>query len=339
MGRLKTQNSKPRIKGKRFLFFLLFSVHYLLFTAVYADEILSRSALVMDADSERILFAKNPHLKLPPASTVKVMTAIVVAENADLEKIVTVSSKAAWQQPSKINLKRGERIKIKDLLYAALMESANDAATALAESVTGNEWKFVKLMNQKALEIGATNTRFINANGLPGKRQYTTAYDLAKIMQYAIRIPLIREVLTTRFKEISTVEGRSIFMRNANKLLWKNEDFVGGKTGFTRRARHCLVGVTNKENRELVVSVLGSPSRQLLWSEYEALFEKGFNILNMQEEPVIYTTKVVRKEDIKQVNTKRITSKNNRKGKYLKTVNKKVSKGIRIARGRGYKNI
>ncbi|MBI5195012.1 MAG: D-alanyl-D-alanine carboxypeptidase [Nitrospirae bacterium] len=281
---------------------LLFTVHCSLFTVAYADDVSARSALIMDASNGRVLFAKNPDLKQPAASTIKIMTAIVVAENVDLDSVTTITSRAANQQPSKTNLKKGDRIKIRELLYAALMESANDAATALAEAAAGSELKFVKLMNQKALEIGAANTKYINANGLPGKGQYSTVSDLAKIMQYAIRIPVIKEILTTKVREISTEGGRKIFVRNTNRLLWADDDFQGGKTGFTRTARHCFVGASNKENKEIIISVLGAPSRPALWSQSEMLFGKGSRISNMQEEPVIYITS--RDTNIKKIKSK-----------------------------------
>lgn len=344
-----TKSKEPRtqiteVKWRNILLFLfisLCSVLCVLSSVSFADDLHARSALVMDALTGKILFAKNPDLKLPAASTIKIMTAIIVAEKADLNKITTISRRAANQQPSKVNLKRGDRIRMKYLLYAALMESANDAATALAEAVTGNERKFVRLMNQKAFEIGATNTRYINANGLPGKGQYTTAYDLAKIMQYAIRIPVIREVLTTKVKEISTVGGRNIFVRNTNRLLWEDNDFMGGKTGFTRKAKHCIVAAANKENTELIITVLGSPSRQNLWSESERLFGKGSKISNMQDGPVIYITAkdTKQKTGIKKVSAKKIISKGKKHKRHLKNVRKKVSNGTRIVEEGKHKNI
>ncbi|MBI4688105.1 MAG: D-alanyl-D-alanine carboxypeptidase [Nitrospirae bacterium] len=311
--------------------FLLVTCHLSLVTAVNADEIKARSAVVIDANSDKVLFAKNPDLKLPAASTVKVMTAIVAAEHADMEKVTTMSRRASLQQPTKTNLKSGDRIKIKDLLYAALMESANDAATALAESVTGSEVEFVGLMNKKAFELGATSTKYINANGLPGKGQYTTASDLAKIMQHALKIPVIREVFATRVKEINTVDGKTIYLRNTNKLLWESEDVVGGKTGFTRMARHCFVAALNKGNTEVITAVLGSPSRQYLWTESERLLEKGLRVSNMEEEPVIY--RAPERPAIKKVSLKK-TLKTKRHKKSLRNAKKRHRANQKVADGR-----
>ncbi|MBI5051100.1 MAG: D-alanyl-D-alanine carboxypeptidase [Nitrospirae bacterium] len=323
----------PSSKFQVFIFlFLLFTIYYSLFTAVYADDVRARSAVAMEAPTGKVLFAKNPDLKLPAASTIKIMTAIIITENADMNEITTISKRAANQQKSRLNLRKGDRIKIKDLLYAALMESANDAATALAEAITGSEREFTKLMNQKAFEIGATNTRYINANGLPGAGQYTTAYDLAKIMRYAIKNPVIREVLTTKVKEISTAGGKRFFIRNKNRLVWQDDDFIGGKTGFTRMARHCFVGASREEDTEIIIAVLGSPNRWSLWSVSERLFEKGYKISNLQEEPVVYITKG---SDIKKAGSRKIIAQKSKKYK----MHLRKNKGANIARQGKSRNI
>ncbi|MBI4654136.1 MAG: D-alanyl-D-alanine carboxypeptidase [Nitrospirae bacterium] len=288
------------------LFLLLVTCHLSLVTVANADEVTARSAIVINASTDEVLFAKNPELRLFPASTVKIMTAIVAVERLDMDEVVTISSKSANQQPSKINLRKGDRVKIRDLLYAALMESANDAATALAEAVTGNEWSFVRLMNKKALEIGAVNTRYINANGLPRKGQYSTAYDLAKTMQYAMTIPDIKEILSTKVKGI-TINRRKIFLRNTNELLWRGDYIIAGKSGFTRLARHCFVGVANKEDVKLVTAILGSPSRKTLWTESEMLFEKGYRAIKDQKETAVYSAPAS-KSNVKKVNSVRNSS-------------------------------
>jgi len=273
---------------KRVTFLCL--LYLFLATIVYADDIKARSAIVVDATTDEILFAKDPELRLPPASTLKLMTAIVAVEELSLNHIATVSRNASSQQPSNIKLREGEMIRIEDLLYAALMESANDAAVAIAETVSGNELRFVELMNQKAIQIGATDTRFVNANGLPADGQYTTVRDLVRIMRYAIDIPVIRDIISTRFKKITTIGGREIFLTNINKLLWMNDSFIGGKTGYTRASKHCFVGIASNEGREIIVALLSSPTRQDLWSDAETLFERGVRVLTNQDKPVIIRT-------------------------------------------------
>jgi D-alanyl-D-alanine carboxypeptidase (penicillin-binding protein 5/6) len=172
-------------------------------------------------------------------------------------------------------------VTIETLLYAALVKSGNDAAAVLAEAVAGSEKKFVSLMNRKAAAIGAKNTRFKNSHGLPASGQYTTASDLSKIMTHALTYPRLREIIGTRVVEILTENGNAIFLNNTNKLLWSDEDLIGGKTGYTRRARHCFVGAAERGDSRLIVAVLGSPNRKTLWKESEKLLHEGFEtILN-----------------------------------------------------------
>ncbi len=295
--RLKVKSESSRVKGSGIsilvyvLFFLLFTFHFSLFTVVYADDIQSRAAVVMDAATGRVLYAKNPELRLLPASTTKLMTALVVIEKAKLTDVVTVSQRAASAPPTKAGLKAGDKVTIETLLYAALMKSANDAAVALAKAVAGSEEEFVALMNMKALAIGANNTHYINANGLPGKGQYITAYDLSKIMRHAIKYPVLKEILGTRITEIATETGKTMFIKNTNKLLWSDEELLGGKTGYTNQARHCFVCAGERGNETLIVALLGSPRRDLLWKETEALMGVGTRVLSNTEEPVVYLSR------------------------------------------------
>ena len=259
--------------------------------AAYSEEVQARAAVVLDAVTGRVLYAKNPELKLLPASTTKLMTALITVETADLAEVVTVSRKAANVAPTRSGFREGDRVTVETLLYAALMKSANDAAVALAEAVAGSEDEFVQLMNRKAIAIGATNTRFINPNGLPGRGQYTTAFDLAKIMRQAIMHPVLKEVLGTRVTELSTEAGKTVIVKNTNKLLWSDEEVLGGKTGFTQAARHCFVCAGERADSMLIVALLGAPSRSALWKETEGLMEYGAKVMQNQEEPVVYLTR------------------------------------------------
>jgi D-alanyl-D-alanine carboxypeptidase (penicillin-binding protein 5/6) len=289
----KVKGSKLRVRTEILLFFLVvlfFILNFSLFTAS-ADEISSRAAVVIDASTGRILYAKNPDLKLAPASTTKLMTAIVTIEDADLKDVVKISRNASHVSPHKAGFKAGDRVSIEKLLYAALVGSANDAAVALAEGVAGSEARFVEMMNEKAASIGANNTRFINPHGLPGPGQYITASDLSKIMTYALRYPKLKEIIGTRITKISTQKGRSIFLKNTNRLLWSDDELVGGKTGYTRKARHCFVCAAEREGDAVIVAVLGSPSRSALWKESETLIVKGFDLMENKGKPVIYVSK------------------------------------------------
>ena len=274
------------------LFFLfLFLGHWSLVTAVSAEEIKSGAAVVMDAETGSILYAKNPDLRVMPASTTKLMTALVVIERANLSDVVTVSRKAEYSSATKIGLKKGDNVTIETLLNAALIKSANDAAVALAEGVAGSEEEFVSLMNRKAIDLGLNNTRFINPNGLPGAGQYITAYDLAEIMRQVIKYPLLKQILGTRLAEISTEEGKTILVKNTNHLLWSDGELIGGKTGYTRQARHCFVSAGACETGTVIVALLGTPNRSLLWKETGDLMALGKRVQRNPEEPVVYHAK------------------------------------------------
>ncbi len=293
--RTQTENYDPGVKNIRIsTVFLLFLVSCCLLrvSPVSAEEIKSRAAVVMDATTGRVLYAKNPGLRLLPASTTKLMTALVVLERAHLDDVVTVSRNAALASPTKIGLKKGDKVTIETLLNAALIKSANDAAVALAEAVAGSEEGFVEMMNRRALALGLNDTRYINSNGLPGRGQYITAYDLAEIMRNAIKYPLLQEILGTRVAEVSTEGGKTMFVKNTNRLLWADDEFMGGKTGYTRQARHCFVGAGERQSETIIVALLGTPSRDLLWEETEALMAFGSRVLNDLEEPVVYITKI-----------------------------------------------
>jgi len=199
-------------------------------------------------------------------------------ESENLSKVVTISKKASHAAPSKAGFKKGDRITIEGLLYAALLKSANDAAVAIAEAVAGSEKRFVSLMNQKALAIGARDTKFINANGLPGSNQYTTALDLSKILNYALKIPKLREIIGTPEAQITTKNGRIFNLRSTDELLWSDEKVIGGKTGYTQKAGHCFVGAAQREEKTILVAVLGSPSRKNLWADTEKLISENLGV-------------------------------------------------------------
>jgi len=245
----------------------------------------------MESSTGRILYAKNPNLRLPPASTTKLMTAIIVMEEANPWDVVKISKNVSLVSPLKAGFKEGDEVTVETLLYAALLRSANDAAVVLAEAVAGSEERFVPLMHRKAEALGLKDTKFINPNGLPGPDQYTTVFDLSIMMRYALRYPKLKEIIGTRVAEVSTVRGKDLFLRNTNRLLWSDEGLIGGKTGFTRQARHCFVCAAEREKDTIIVALLGSPSRVTLWKETETLIDKGFNIIANREEPVVYFTK------------------------------------------------
>jgi D-alanyl-D-alanine carboxypeptidase len=327
---LQVESLKFKVHERNFLFLfssvvLLFTFYFSLFTVVNADEFNSRSTVVMEASTGRILYAKNPNLRLPPASTTKLMTAIISIEEKNLSDVVKISKNASFVSPLKAGFKEGDEVTVETLLYAALLKSANDAAVALAEAVAGSEESFVHLMNKKAEAIGLRDTKFINPHGLPGPDQYTTAFDLSIMMRYALRYPKLKEIIGTRVAEISAEKGHDLFLKNTNRLLWSDEDLIGGKTGYTRAARHCFVCAAEREKNMVIITLLGSPSRVNLWKETETLIDKGFNILANKEEPVVYFTKA----DYDALSVKKATYKKSSK---LKAKSSKSKAKTKLAR-------
>ena len=273
---LRTEQTNQK-RNQAISFYLLLSllVSILVSSNCFAEIIKSRAALTIDASTGEILFSKNSNWRLPPASTTKLMTAIVAIENENLSTVVTISRKASRAARTKAGLKEGDRVTIEGLLYAALLGSANDAAVALAEVVSGSEQRFVPLMNEKALSIGAEDTKFINATGLPGDGQYTTALDLSKILSYALRLSKLREIIGTPEAKIKTEKGKVFSLKSTDKLLWSDEKIIGGKTGYTRKAGHCFVGAAQGDTKTILVAILGSPSRKNLWTETEKLVSRN----------------------------------------------------------------
>lgn len=208
-------------------------------------------------------YGKNVHSKVIPASTTKVMTALLVLEKLSLDDTVTASKKASLAQPSKIYVRPGERFKVRDLLYAILLKSANDAAIVLAEAVAGSEWKFVQMMNKRARKLGCRKTRFMNSNGLPTKKsQYTTPYDMYLIFREAVKHPFFKSVIKKKYKTITSLSGRKIKLKSHNKILffsWRRKLY--GKTGYTRAARACFVGYLMKGNDVCIIAVFGCTRR------------------------------------------------------------------------------
>ena len=234
----------------------------------------SAEAAIFSNSTEVIrYYGKNVHSRVLPASTVKVMTALIVLERLPLNKVVTTSAHATYPQPSKIYAKAGEKFRVKDLLYALLLKSANDASVILAEAVAGSEGKFVNLMNKKARELGAKHTRFANAHGLPSKaKQYTTPYDMYLIFRAALKYDFFRELVGTKYRTIYSLQGRKIPLKSHNKILfmdWKRK--LHGKTGYTRAAKACFVGYLKKGQSICIIAVFGCTQR---WTDIKYIVER-----------------------------------------------------------------
>lgn len=225
------------------------------------------SVVLLDPGSKRILFSKAPNRRQPPASTTKLVTALVVLDYLSLDQWVTVSSKVGSVEPTKLYLRPGDQLRVRDLLKALLMKSANDAARALALEVSGSELAFSELMNERVRSLGARNTRFRNASGLPAEGQYSTAYDMALVMREAMASSTISSILKQKETMIYTAAGRRFYLKSHNKMLWRRSGVIG-KTGYTRRARYCFVGYIQRGSKNAVISVLGS---RKLWADLTSL--------------------------------------------------------------------
>lgn len=260
----------------------------------------AQSAVLMDADTGRILYAKNAEEQRPMASTTKIMTLILALENANPDDIVTVSDYAASMPDVQLHLRAGEHYRLGDLLYSMMLESHNDSAVAIAEHVAGTVPAFAVLMNAKARDIGCYDTYFITPNGLDaedsGGVHSTTAFDLARILRYCIMQSPKREeflkITRTGAYSFSDVEGvRTFTVGNKNAFLHMMEGALTGKTGFTGNAGYCYVGALRQEERTFIVALLacGWPNnRSYKWSDTRKLMNYGlehFTYRNVWQEP------------------------------------------------------
>jgi D-alanyl-D-alanine carboxypeptidase (penicillin-binding protein 5/6) len=243
---------------------------------VSVPAIPASSAILMDPATGDVLYEKNIDQSVPMASTTKIMTAIVALENASLEETTTVSDYASAVGESSAWLDKGEVLSVEQLLYALMVQSANDAAVALAEHVGGSEDAFVEMMNAKTRELGLEHTSFSNPHGLDEQGHYTSARDLAEIAAYAMSIPKFREIVATRTYQLPW-PGHPYprVIENHNKLLKMYPNATGIKTGYTLGAGKCLVASAEKEGCELISVILNGGDSY--WDQAISLMEYGFN--------------------------------------------------------------
>jgi D-alanyl-D-alanine carboxypeptidase (penicillin-binding protein 5/6) len=237
----------------------------------------ARSAVLIEATTGTVVYGKNERMRMHPASTTKIMTALLAIELGDTESTVLVSGKAAGIVGSSLWLRKGQKMKLGDLIRGTMLKSGNDGCVAIAEHIAGSEKDFVRMMNVKARKLGAMNTRFANPHGLTEPNHYSTAFDLALMARYGLKYPLFADIVSTREAEVTLTQGESEEKRklaNTNWLLWSFEGADGVKTGTTAAAGYCLVASATRNGVQFISVVLDSDAR---WSDSARLLSYGFD--------------------------------------------------------------
>ncbi len=265
---------------------ILFSSFFFLPFRVSASEKVSTStslsavgAILYETQAQKVLLAKNENKRMPMASTTKIMTALAASEALTLEQTVTIPKAAVGIEGSSAYLKEGEIWTVKDLLYALLLQSANDAAVALAIASDGSVDAFVGRMNRMAQDFKLSDTHFENPHGLSADGHYTTAKELALIASKMMENPFLKQVCSTKLYRTQSPCPTRTFT-NHNKLLFRNSDAVGVKTGFTKDSGRCLVGAIEKDGLSLISVTLNAPND---WNDHEAMWQYAFSTFEMRE--------------------------------------------------------
>jgi len=263
--------------------------------AMGQPNVSASTAILMDQQTGKVLWSKNPHWQRPIASLTKIMTAILVLENSDLDASLTVSQAAMRTGGSSMYLRSGDTYGIRDLLYGLMLLSGNDAAVALAEYVGGSVPRFVSYMNKKATMLGALNTTFANPHGLPAESHYSTAHDMALITRHALSIPEFATLVASQQARICDPIGGELYsIYNKNRLLWEFAGANGVKTGYTLAAGRCLVASAAREDRQVIAVILDGPQ---LWEDAKALLSYGLeeyeNVLVKHRGQLVGTAGVV----------------------------------------------
>jgi serine-type D-Ala-D-Ala carboxypeptidase (penicillin-binding protein 5/6) len=245
-------------------------------TTKKADPFPRAAASYLIQVNGKTLWAHNPDRKLPIASITKIMTAIIVLERCQLDEIVTVSDSVKTETGTRLWLKPGEKFRVRDLLAAALINSACDACVALADHVAGSQSKFVEMMNTRATELGLKNTHFQNAAGHDHTENYSTANEISILAKKALKNKFFAEMVSTDRKKITTINGKRTFqLKNTNDMLGTFEGTKGVKTGFTSQAGKCLVSLASRKGIHVMLVLLNSPQR---WQKADEMMKKAFTV-------------------------------------------------------------
>jgi D-alanyl-D-alanine carboxypeptidase (penicillin-binding protein 5/6) len=260
-------------------------------THLFGQElnVVAQSAAVVDSYSGDFLFAKNENARQYPASSTKILTALIVIESGDLDHLVTVELPDTKVEPSSLDLKPGEQYSRRQLLYGLLLKSANDVAMALARDNAGSAAAFAEKMNLRAAQLGATSSHFMNPHGLHDPNHYTTAHDLALIGRAAMQQPFFREIVSTVYYTWKAPSGQIEQLRNHNRLLRHFAGCNGLKTGYTRIAQQVLVSSAQRDGYE-VVSVVLHTDKPGIWNDSKALLSYGLVKLGCPTEAIVDTT-------------------------------------------------
>ena len=265
-------------------------------SAPASPSLSARYACLMDADSGRILYAKDSEEKVPMASTTKIMTLLLALESRRLEETVTASAYAASMPKVHLGMVKGYQYRLKDLLYSLMLESHNDTAVAIAEHLAGSVEAFAAQMNQKAAELGLESTHFITPNGLDADGHFSTAADLCHLAACAIKNPDFLDVIQTKTYTFSTVDGKHQYsVSNKDAFLSYYEGALGVKTGFTSKAGYCFVGAAKREGRTFTSCVLACgwpPNKSYKWTDTRKLMDYGFENYELSTFPLQNLSKI-----------------------------------------------
>lgn len=254
-----------------FFFIFIFSVSVFPGLLKTNAEVSAKSYVLIEASSGIVLSSEKPDEKREPASTTKILTALVAIENGNLDDVYKVSDNAAGIEGSKLGLKKDDELSLDDLLHILLMKSGNDAAVTIAENIAGSVDAFAELMNRKAESIGCKNSHFVNPHGLGNENHYTTAYDLALIASEALKNETFSKIVSSK---TYTLDYKNLSISNSNKLLRLKDYFNGVKTGFTKSAGRCLVSSAEKNGVTLIAVTLNDGND---WDDHINLMEEGFS--------------------------------------------------------------
>ena len=254
----------------------------------YANAESTSAEIAMELTTGTVLEERNADAQLPMASTTKIMTAIIIIEDCDLDEVITVPNEAVGVEGSSIYLKKDEQIDVRDLVYGLMLRSGNDSATALAIHHSGSIEKFAEVMNERAKEFGAENTNFKNPSGLPDNEHYTTARDLCQITRHAMQNEAFKEVVSTK-----NYSGKFRTFSNKNKMLYNYEGANGVKTGYTVKAGRCLVSSAERNGMDVICVVLNCPDMYERSSKILDTCLNGYKLVKLDENALFMSGKVL----------------------------------------------